>query len=413
MRTQNVYLNLIRKHLGNAYYISFAVLFVLILLATAAPLSISHWEDIIFFAAAIFVLESELVELSANGIAVTMISGVLLAEATNLSLFPTLVSLVLSLPFLLWYYWSKNRFVVLFNISHYGVSTSLAYLAYRAAGGVLGDYYVHVLALLLYVLVYVVANYSFVVTAFIIREGLEPQNVLHYAFDFQTLVLFLVNMIIGILMGLAFQMYQALGVIALGAVLWLLAHSYQRYFTVAQEARSDPLTGLLNRQGFQMEVAKGIKHRECFSLLMIDLDHFKRINDSLGHLNGDKVLEAVAKLLLEQIGPKGVVSRYGGEEFCVLLSQDLAGAYQASEQVRERLFSWSLEELGFQLNTSPQISVSIGISTFPQHGGDLQTLLQHADEALYQAKVQRNTVVTYESTFPAAKTCSEEPVQTM
>ena len=119
------------------------------------------------------------------------------------------------------------------------------------------------------------------------------------------------------------------------------------------------------------------------ALLLVDVDHFKRVNDSHGHLIGDEVLRALATELRQQVRESDVVGRFGGEEFTVLLPRtDGAGAYGIAERLRANAASLSVAAADARIN----VTVSIGVAVLGQHGNDLFELLAAADVALYRAK---------------------------
>ena len=149
-------------------------------------------------------------------------------------------------------------------------------------------------------------------------------------------------------------------------------------------AMQDHLTNLFNRRYFDIALEKEIKRsarwQTDFSLLMIDLDNFKQVNDVHGHLFGDKVLKELAAVLKQLIREEDTVCRYGGEEFIVLLSGTTAsGALHYGERVRA-----TLAENDFLHRH--HITFSGGIATFPTDGREAVTLLKSADVSLYQAK---------------------------
>jgi diguanylate cyclase len=129
---------------------------------------------------------------------------------------------------------------------------------------------------------------------------------------------------------------------------------------------------------------------------MVDIDHFKKVNDTFGHTEGDQVLIKIASLLKNSIRKKDTVARYGGEEFILMLPEaGVAEAYRIAERIR-RLVESTLFDLGkARLN----LTVSLGISNFPQHGArSKEELVQMADQALYEAKRGgRNQVSIYET----------------
>ncbi|GMA66087.1 hypothetical protein GCM10025859_65290 [Alicyclobacillus fastidiosus] len=262
-------------------------------------------------------------------------------------------------------------------------------------GGALGHYKESEWALLVYVLVYGITNISLVsVYTLIEARQFKAWLPITRMVGFQTLVIYLIEMTIGIFMGVSFQTYRVLGTVSLPILLWLVAQSYRHYFEVAKVARTDSLTGLLNRIAFQKELESLLSRRQPFSVLMIDLDHFKSLNDTLGHLYGDQALIGIAKMLMAQVGTNGVVSRFGGEEFSVIVPGATEEALVISEQIREKVTLWRTEQ-NDSSKPMVRITTSIGIASFPQHGRDVKELLEHADNALYQAKTKRNTVEVY------------------
>lgn len=154
-----------------------------------------------------------------------------------------------------------------------------------------------------------------------------------------------------------------------------------------QMAQQDPLTGLANRALFQemLNVALANARRDAsrLSLLFIDLDKFKPVNDSLGHGVGDLLLQAVAQRILASVRESDSVARIGGDEFIVLLRNvDAAtNALQVAEKIRQALDQpFAIDEHRLE------ISASIGVAMFPEHGGNGIELVKHADDAMYAAK---------------------------
>ncbi|HSC80286.1 MAG TPA: tetratricopeptide repeat-containing diguanylate cyclase [Chitinolyticbacter sp.] len=153
-----------------------------------------------------------------------------------------------------------------------------------------------------------------------------------------------------------------------------------------RQASQDALTGILNRRGIeQMGVAaftRACEHSQPLSLLLLDLDHFKQINDEHGHAIGDKVLRQVAALLKSGCRQDDLVARYGGEEFVVLLpGRDSPGAVDVAERLRKLVASWSWQRLAEGLT----VTLSIGVSG-RQCELTLSELIETADRQLYQAK---------------------------
>jgi diguanylate cyclase (GGDEF)-like protein len=161
------------------------------------------------------------------------------------------------------------------------------------------------------------------------------------------------------------------------------------------ESMTDPLTGLLNRRYFneqtQKEVARSRRHNLRFSVLMLDIDHFKRINDTYGHPVGDLAIKALADICNKALRPQDILARYGGEEFVLALPHTEAeGAAVVAERIRQ-----TVEQIELITEAGPvRFTVSIGISTYMKDL-PLEQIVGRADEALYKAKQSgRNRVVS-------------------
>lgn len=150
---------------------------------------------------------------------------------------------------------------------------------------------------------------------------------------------------------------------------------------------TDGLTGLYNRnhlmETITKEVARSDRQEEPFAAMMIDLDHFKKYNDTHGHLGGDKILVKMSAIFSDCIREVDYAARYGGEEFLILLpGTDLEGGVEVAERIRNRLADTKLDDEKKKVG----ITLSIGVAEFPRHGDTAQTIIAAADAALYQAK---------------------------
>jgi diguanylate cyclase len=167
---------------------------------------------------------------------------------------------------------------------------------------------------------------------------------------------------------------------------------------VKQAAKTDMLTGLLNRRGFHRAMSQLLDNRrttrEPLSVIMLDIDHFKRVNDTYGHLVGDNVLKALSKLLKDSIKGKDIAARFGGEEFILALPQTIIdGAHTVAEQIRTNLqrMKWKIKDSGKSIGP---ISLSLGVALY-RDKESVDTVIKRADDALYHAKnTGRNRTVT-------------------
>lgn len=164
-----------------------------------------------------------------------------------------------------------------------------------------------------------------------------------------------------------------------------------------EEALADELTGLMNRRGFEMTLASCLGdeasegHGTC--LLFADIDHFKRVNDTYGHLMGDKVLRAVAQILRANVKGKDTAARFGGEEFVVLLPDTrIDGALSVAEKIRSTIEGCRIRRTDTQQEMA-QVTVSFGVASYCP-GESAETFLARGDAALYAAKCKGRNCVT-------------------
>lgn len=187
-----------------------------------------------------------------------------------------------------------------------------------------------------------------------------------------------------------------LGLFAVASA-WVQCGQLNMLLQLYRESTTDELTGMMNRRLLMKQLEKAraamIRKQAPFAVLLLDLDRFKRINDTFGHLAGDAVLREVATTLAEQLEPGMVLGRYGGEEFAILLPRcpELAQAKRVAERLRV-----AVEARLVKSPTSDElleVTVSIGL-TLARRGEGIEALLNRADECLYRAKMAgRNCVV--------------------
>ncbi len=173
-------------------------------------------------------------------------------------------------------------------------------------------------------------------------------------------------------------------------------------------SNTDPLTGRHNRRYIMDTLQRDIRRAKRFgqplSLIMIDIDHFKRYNDKWGHMAGDEALRGIAGALAASVRDSDVLARYGGEEFLVSLPQtDKPGALFAAEKLRA-----AVEELVFQpRNGKASLTISLGVATYEEDGKSIDEVIEAADQALYRAKEGgRNRVVSFSGPNPPPPTPS-------
>jgi diguanylate cyclase (GGDEF)-like protein len=170
---------------------------------------------------------------------------------------------------------------------------------------------------------------------------------------------------------------------AFGFLLWRIISVEQVLFRLST---ADALTGALNRRHFMTLMAREQRRAERYgaryALLMCDIDHFKRVNDTYGHQVGDEAIKGLAKVALAHLRPTDLLCRYGGEEFIVVLTHtEEAGARIAAERIRAAISQLEIPTAGTVL----RFTVSIGVATFVR-GNTVEQVIECADQALYAAK---------------------------
>jgi diguanylate cyclase (GGDEF)-like protein len=153
-------------------------------------------------------------------------------------------------------------------------------------------------------------------------------------------------------------------------------------------ASTDSLTGVLNRRAFMKEAMNKFdlakRYQRPLSLLMLDVDHFKKVNDTYGHQTGDHVLTQLSAVMKDSLRSTDIISRIGGEEFAIILPET---SLEKTIEFTERLLNTIRNtKINVEPDTSFNITVSIGVATVPPVSSGLDTVMKKADDALYKAK---------------------------
>ncbi len=166
--------------------------------------------------------------------------------------------------------------------------------------------------------------------------------------------------------------------------------------TLRTQSIRDPLTGLFNRrymeESLERELRRVTRKQSSVGIIMVDVDHFKRFNDTFGHATGDNLLRELGIFLKANVRAEDIACRYGGEEFTLIMPEaSLEITLKRAEKLREGVKHINIHSLG---QTSGTITISLGVAIFPQHGSSGEAVLQAADAALYKAKAEgRDRVV--------------------
>jgi diguanylate cyclase (GGDEF)-like protein/PAS domain S-box-containing protein len=172
--------------------------------------------------------------------------------------------------------------------------------------------------------------------------------------------------------------------------------SLQLRETLREQSIRDPLTRLFNRRFLEESLARELRLSERnhlpVSLIFLDLDHFKRFNDTFGHDAGDKVLQSLADLFLRFFRATDICCRYGGEEFAIILPESSSrDAVVRADVLRAEVKSLRLE---YKRQTLGPLSISVGVAAFPEHGSSSEELMKLADQSLYESKARGRDVVS-------------------
>lgn len=208
------------------------------------------------------------------------------------------------------------------------------------------------------------------------------------------LILILMASIISILLVLSHSLtlpeltHQIIDLIIIIILIFTAGYIGNELTALYELSRSDSLTGLDNRSRFHDRLTKEIirshRYQTTFSLLVIDVDNFKSINDTCGHSAGDKTLKVLAQVMRNPLRKYDLLARIGGEEFTVLLPEcQLDSAVEVAERLRKQVEAEQFD--GYE------VTISVGVTSL-QAGDDEDSLFERADEALYMAKEKRNSV---------------------
>jgi diguanylate cyclase (GGDEF) domain len=196
----------------------------------------------------------------------------------------------------------------------------------------------------------------------------------------------------GPVQALAYLTLLLLLIISSFGCLWIVAAHLALELEI--QARTDSLTGTLNRlaldESLDVELTRAQREKQTLSVLLFDLDHFKELNDRLGHQYGDSALQMVAEITRQELRASDLLARYGGEEFLVVLpGTDKEGAMKTAERLRRRIEKQAIARGNENILTS-----SYGVATFPEDGDNADALIARADAMLYAAKqAGRNNVM--------------------
>lgn len=200
----------------------------------------------------------------------------------------------------------------------------------------------------------------------------------------------------GLMHSLAVVVYELLVTVTSFGMVWIVSYSVQR--VLSEQASHDPLTKVLNRRALESTIdnehARSLRNDSPLSVIMLDLDHFKRINDRFGHARGDEVLIEIASVLTKNTRPYDSIARFGGEEFIMLLpNTSIEQAEVIAENLRMKIAE---HDYNFKPEDGIQVTASFGVTECNLVKEGWLNILERADSGLYKAKAAgRNKVVVH------------------
>lgn len=264
-----------------------------------------------------------------------------------------------------------------------------------------------VFPLAVYAVTYFVINVLLITVYFLIESGKQGLSEFKRVLSIRFVVMYLIEILIALLLALVLHASGLAGALLFTGVVLLVAYSYKDYFIMANHFRDlavkDELTGLYNHRWVQTWIDERISAQQRFSLLMLDIDHFRRYNEVWGHVQGDEALKTIATVLRANCLGDEQIARYSGEEFAIVLPDyDVHQAQLKAEIVRR-----SIEEaefVGAERLPGHQLTVSLGVAAYPDMAETKKDLMMMVDDALYKGKFTgRNKVSIYTSVIDDMK----------
>lgn len=297
----------------------------------------------------------------------------------------------------------KNWFLQIFNASLFVFCAVVSRLIAINIDPHASHNLIDIYFLVAYTVVYFAMNFIGTALGFVLWRGMDAAKDALKGITLQFIAVYVVNIAIGVALSLIIRQAGLAGAILFTGLILLVAHFYRDYFKMANHFRElsirDEVTGIHNHRYIHSHMDKLIEAQTPFTLLMLDIDHFKRYNEHFGHVQGDHALHLIGDAL-EAIRLDGEeVSRYSGEEFAVVLpfADEQKVTHRAEDYrtaIEETVFS------GADPNSKERLTASVGIAIYPEMADNKKELLMMVDDALYRGKFGgRNKVSMYTSIF--------------
>ncbi|MBM6616835.1 diguanylate cyclase [Bacillus suaedaesalsae] len=375
------------------YHYSYCTIFAVMFLYLYEPVSAYGWLVIITFSLVATVYDLRPIVLH-SGDNLTLATPLLFTAGVLYGV-STIFFINLLVTILLMFFVPKKWFIHIFNGVQYTISGVIGLWVYKLIESNFTFEWNELVAFAGFSIVFYIMNVLLLTTFIHFQDGREYREMFPIFMEKKTIIIYFTTLAIGLLMVTVVKHEGLVGFLVFCLILFGLTLTYRSFYSMFDHFKSlsekDELTRLYNHRYFQEYLEKVIEQGQKVSLLIIDLDHFKKYNDTFGHPKGDVLLRDIANIIKQNISESAIASRYGGEEFTVILPDvDKKSAVAIAERIRVAVASHQFE--GSEQMPYKCITVSIGVSVFPEMSMTREGLIDLADQALYTSKNTRNKV---------------------
>ncbi|MCA1032180.1 diguanylate cyclase [Bacillus timonensis] len=411
-----------RKFLLKLYFALFLAVYLILFSQSLQEITISTWVVIITFTLLTALFDSNPIVLP-SGENLALVTPLFFSVSVLygeymiffVSAFMTIIVMIV---------YPQKWNIHILNGIQYAFASYGGLQVYKFFGGEIGNLDLELpLSFLSYSVVYFIINVTLITIYLHIEGTVTAPTILKVFLEKKNILIYFTVMALGLLMTIVLRSEGITGLLIFSIVIWGMGSSFQNYYKMFDHFRDlstkDELTGLYNHRYFQETLKESLTKHQSVSLLLLDLDYFKVYNDLFGHPKGDKLLKELSKLLALDTPEDGIICRYGGEEFAIILPDlDSEEAIKVAECIRNRVSSHPFE--GVEHMPNNRITVSIGVSNYPDMADNKENIIMLADQALYKIKyTSRNKVQLYSSVIDELKTSfrfehkEEEVLQTI
>jgi len=302
----------------------------------------------------------------------------------------------------------KNKHIQLLNVTVLTIGTLCAREVYTVLTGAhIAFDITRLIPIAVYTIIYFAVNIIGIYIYLLLKQGRQVIETSKGMFSIQIFVVYGIDVMIGLLLTLVLKEAGLTGALLFTGLILLVSYSFKDYFRVTNHlkgmATRDELTGLPNHRAIHNWLDEQVDEGNEFSLMMLDIDGFRRYNELNGHLNGDEALKRVARTLSQNKEDDTQLARYGGEEFVMVMPNvDIQTATAKAEIIQAQLNK--LDVPARNIEGKANLSISIGLANYPNMAKSKQDLLSLVDDAIYNSKlINRNRISVYASALEDMK----------